>query len=206
MSDASHAGWVGGLSDRLRDLAGNSAVLAGVAVMALKLWIVFIAGLIMLLSQYFGIAAALLTVAVLVAAVALALMIMLRSRLRLQRLRAQVRQSKAPKNMQTAVLAALPNLLHNRSGALLVGSGLVIGMVVFLSVIGLLTNLVFFVSRDLYATILFHNFLGTFGVVQALAAQDNLAAFASLQWPLIGTAFVALLALVVADVLVIRRE
>lgn len=74
-----------------------------------------------------------------------------------------------------------------------------VGMVAFLSVIGLLTSLVFFVSRDVYATILFHNFLGTFGVVQALAAQDNLATFTSVQWPLIGTAFVALLALIVVD-------
>jgi hypothetical protein len=79
-------------------------------------------------------------------------------------------------------------------------------MVAFLSVIGLVTSVVFFVSRDVYATILFHNFLGTFGVVQALAAQDNLASFTSVQWPLICTAIIALLALIVADLLLIRRE
>ena len=67
-----------------------------------------------------------------------------------------------------------------------------VGMVSFLSVIGLLTSAVFFVSRDVYATILFHNFLGMFGVVQALAAQDKLAVFQTVQAPLVGTALVAL--------------
>ena len=32
----------------------------------------------------------------------------------------------------------------------------------------------FFLSRDIYATIVFHNFLGVFGVVQALAASGRL--------------------------------
>lgn len=80
-----------------------------------------------------------------------------------------------------------------------------IGMVGFLSAIGLLTSAVFFLSRDVYATILFHNFLGTLGVVQALAAQDGLSAFQTLQVPLIGTALLALLVLVAADLLLIRR-
>ena len=79
-----------------------------------------------------------------------------------------------------------------------------IGMVGFLSAIGLLTSIVFFLSHDVYATILFHNFLGTFGVVQALAAQDNLSAFQTVQAPLVGTAIVALLVLIAADTLIIR--
>ena len=50
-----------------------------------------------------------------------------------------------------------------------------VGMVVFLSVIGLVTSAFFFLSRDVYATILFHNFLGVFGVIQALAAAQNIS-------------------------------
>jgi len=80
-----------------------------------------------------------------------------------------------------------------------------IGMVVFLSFIGLWTSAFFFISRDVYATIAFHNFLGVLGVVQALAAADQLATFATLQVPLLGTAIVALLVLIGMDVFVIRR-
>lgn len=80
-----------------------------------------------------------------------------------------------------------------------------VGMVGFLTAIGLLTSVVFFLSRDVYATILFHNFLGTLGVVQALAAQDELAAFRTLQAPLVGTAVVAFLVLIAADLSIIRR-
>lgn len=80
-----------------------------------------------------------------------------------------------------------------------------IGMVGFLTVIGMLTSIVFFVSRDVYATVVFHNFLGVFGVLDAMAAQDKLASFQILQWPLIGTAAMALAVLVLAQTLIIRR-
>jgi hypothetical protein len=49
-------------------------------------------------------------------------------------------------------------------------------MVVFLSVIGLVTSL-FFVSKDVYGTIAFHNFLGILGVMRALEASGNLSSF-----------------------------
>jgi hypothetical protein len=52
---------------------------------------------------------------------------------------------------------------------------------------------------------MFHNFLGTFGVVQALAAQDNLGAFGTVQAPLVGTAILALLVLIAVDLLIVRR-
>jgi hypothetical protein len=80
-----------------------------------------------------------------------------------------------------------------------------VGMVAFLGVIGLLTSLVFFLSRDVYCTILFHDFPGVFGVVQAQAAQHNLGAFQTVQVPLVGTALAALLILVAADRLIVRR-
>jgi hypothetical protein len=80
-----------------------------------------------------------------------------------------------------------------------------IGMVAFLSFVGLWTSAFFFSSRDVYATIAFHNFLGVFGVVQALAAADQLGTFKTPQVPLLGTAIVALLVLIAVDVFVIRR-
>ncbi|WP_163272560.1 CPBP family glutamic-type intramembrane protease [Chelativorans alearense] len=80
-----------------------------------------------------------------------------------------------------------------------------IGMVVLLTVVGLLTSAFFFASRDVYATIIFHNFLGVYGVVQALAAADKLVGFAAPQVPLLATAGVALLILVAADMLIVRR-
>jgi hypothetical protein len=44
-------------------------------------------------------------------------------------------------------------------------------------VIGLVTSLFFFVSKDVYGTIAFHNFLGILGVMRALEASGNLSSF-----------------------------
>ncbi len=61
-------------------------------------------------------------------------------------------------------------------------------MVLLLSVVGLATSVFFFVSRDIVGTIVFHNFLGTFGVVQALSAANALSTLERLQPALIVTA------------------
>ena len=74
-------------------------------------------------------------------------------------------------------------------------------MVAFLSMIGLLTSIFFFVSHDVYGTIVFHNFLGVFGVVGALVAQDKLSSFETLQAPLLVTALVTLLIVIALDFL-----
>ncbi len=63
-------------------------------------------------------------------------------------------------------------------------------MVLLLSVVGLVTSAFFFVSRDIAGTIVFHNFLGTFGVVQALSAANALSSFEWLQPALILTALI----------------
>lgn len=78
-------------------------------------------------------------------------------------------------------------------------------MVAFLSAIGLVTSLFFFVSRDVYGTIAFHNFLGVLGVVNALAAKDQLQPMMQLQVPLLVTAAVTVVALVLVDRFVLRR-
>lgn len=80
------------------------------------------------------------------------------------------------------------------------------GMVLLLTVIGLVTSAFFFAARDVYATILLHNFLGMFGVVQALAASGQLEAFARLQPPLLIMALAAIVTLVACDRIVLRRH
>jgi hypothetical protein len=79
------------------------------------------------------------------------------------------------------------------------------GMVALLTVVGLGTSLFFFVSRDVYGTIVFHNFLAVFGVAQALKAAGKLDTFATLQVPLIVTALVTIVVLLAADYLLLRR-
>ena len=74
-------------------------------------------------------------------------------------------------------------------------------VVVFLSVIGLVTSLFFFVSRDVYGTIAFHNFLGVLGVMRALEASGNLSSFERLILPLLVMAVVAVALLIAAHML-----
>lgn len=81
-----------------------------------------------------------------------------------------------------------------------------VGMVALLTVVGLVTSAFFFVGRDVYATILFHNLLGVFGVVQALAAADQLKAFTALQAPLLIMAVAAIATLAVSDLILLRRR
>ncbi|TFG01855.1 MAG: CPBP family intramembrane metalloprotease, partial [Promethearchaeota archaeon] len=49
-----------------------------------------------------------------------------------------------------------------------------VNMVLLLTVIGIITSVFYFTVRDVYATIVFHNFLGIFGVINALQASGNL--------------------------------
>jgi hypothetical protein len=73
-----------------------------------------------------------------------------------------------------------------------------IGFVMLLTVIGLVTSAYFFVSRDVYGTIAFHNFLGIFGVIQALDASGNLASFERPVVPVLVVAVVAIAVLILA--------
>jgi hypothetical protein len=106
-----------------------------------------------------------------------------------------------------------------RAGAALVASALfgiyhfahsppfnTVEAVAFLSLIGLVTGLFFFLSRDVYATIVFPHSLGVVGVVHALAAAGELNPFRTRQTPLIATAIVALAVLLAADRLLLRRR
>jgi hypothetical protein len=76
-----------------------------------------------------------------------------------------------------------------------------VGLVVLLTVIGLVTSVFFFVSKDVYGTIAFHNFLGIIGVIQALDASGNLASFARPVIPLLAMAVVAIAVLITVHML-----
>jgi hypothetical protein len=78
------------------------------------------------------------------------------------------------------------------------------GMVVLLSAIGVATGIFFFIGRDMYSTIVLHNAFAVRGVIQALGDSGNLDRYASPQVPLIATAIIAVVVLVVADVVLIR--
>jgi len=65
-------------------------------------------------------------------------------------------------------------------------------MVVFLTFVGLGTSLFFFATRDLLATIAFHNFPALAGVTRALLEGGRVDALAHLQPMLLGTAAVSL--------------
>jgi hypothetical protein len=67
-----------------------------------------------------------------------------------------------------------------------------LNMVQFLTLIGVITSLVYFLGRDIYATIAFHNFMGTLGVMRA-ADLTNLTEPA---YPLIMMATISLLILI----------
>lgn len=61
-------------------------------------------------------------------------------------------------------------------------------MVGFLTIVGLGTGAFFFLVRDVVGTVVFHNFLGMLGVLQALAKADALSTLERIQPALLGTA------------------
>jgi hypothetical protein len=78
--------------------------------------------------------------------------------------------------------------------------------VFFLSAVGLFTSVFYSITREVYATIIFHNCLGVAGVTQALAGAGRVS---SLQTPLpvlYVTAALGVAVLVALDVLWVRRR
>jgi hypothetical protein len=66
---------------------------------------------------------------------------------------------------------------------------------------GLVTSLVYFLGRDIYATIIFHNFLGMTGVMQNV----NLDQFSQPMYHLYILLFISVVVLIAADLFFIRR-
>lgn len=121
---------IAGISERLRDVTGNATILGVVALLALTVWVICIAGLVILLTPLWGMIGALFSIALLVVIMALILLAILRRRVRLQRARADLRQTSIRRKAQMNLLAALPGLLRKRSGAMVVVSGLAIGAMI----------------------------------------------------------------------------
>ena len=119
-----------GVSERLQDVVGNAAILGFVALLSLTAWVVCVAAIVVVLTPFWGLALALFFVALLVIAFALVLSAILRRRTRLQKARAAIRQAEISRKSRTALLAVLPGVVRNRPGALLIGSGLVIGAMI----------------------------------------------------------------------------
>ena len=80
-----------------------------------------------------------------------------------------------------------------------------IGMVLFLMVIGLFTSLIYFIGRNIYATIVFHNFFGVLGVMQALEKSGNLSAYDQPLLPILTMAFLSVIILICSEIFVVRR-
>jgi hypothetical protein len=76
-----------------------------------------------------------------------------------------------------------------------------IPLVVILSMVGLVTSVFFFISRDVYGTIAFHNFSGILGVIRALDTSGNLSVFERPIIPLLVMAVIAVALLIAGHVL-----
>ena len=119
-----------GISERLHDEAGNAELLGIVAFLWLTVWVACIAGLVAALAPHWGMVPALFFVALFIAVIALVLLVVVQRRTQAQRARAAMRQAETRRKSQAALLATLPGLLRNRSGALVVVSGLAIGAMI----------------------------------------------------------------------------
>ncbi len=79
-------------------------------------------------------------------------------------------------------------------------------MVLFLTGIGFVTGLWWFVSRDVYGTSVFHNFFGVTGVLAALQAGGHVPESPALAVPLLVTALIVTVALAWPGIFWIRRR
>ncbi|HML21533.1 MAG TPA: hypothetical protein PKD09_07800 [Aggregatilinea sp.] len=73
-------------------------------------------------------------------------------------------------------------------------------MIAKLTVVGLATSIFFFVSRDIYGTLVFHNFLALFGVLTSLGQAGVLQRYEKPIPPVLITALVSLALLVVVHI------
>jgi hypothetical protein len=67
-------------------------------------------------------------------------------------------------------------------------------VILFLAAVGLMTGVFLLATGDLWATILFHNFLALHGVLTALEREAELARQSKVQAPLVALALMTLFA------------
>ena len=75
-------------------------------------------------------------------------------------------------------------------------------MVMILMFPGLLTSIVYFVGRNIYATIVFHNFQALFGVLASVEIQRML----QIQFPVVLLAVASVLVLIIMDIFILRKK
>ncbi|MCX9082561.1 MAG: hypothetical protein OIN83_10230 [Candidatus Methanoperedens sp.] len=80
-----------------------------------------------------------------------------------------------------------------------------VNTVILLTIISFTTSIVYFIGRNIYAAIVFHNTLALFGVMQALERSGNLLSYGQPVYPLIAMALVSVIIFVIFDILYIRR-
>ncbi|MDD1676357.1 MAG: CPBP family intramembrane metalloprotease [Methanomicrobiales archaeon] len=78
-------------------------------------------------------------------------------------------------------------------------------MMIFLTLFGIITGLVYFIGRDIYATMVFHNFFGTFGVMQSLGVSGVLSFYTEPLFPVLGIAVISISVFVAIDMLYLRK-
>jgi hypothetical protein len=66
---------------------------------------------------------------------------------------------------------------------------------------GVPTSLVYFIGRDIYATIIFHNFQALFGVMMGV----NVVSFTQPIYPILILAGISMLALAILDLILVRK-
>jgi hypothetical protein len=74
-------------------------------------------------------------------------------------------------------------------------------MVLFLMYPGALSSIVYFIGRDIYATIAFHNFQALFGVMNNVNIQSLLYPI----YPVIIIGIVSIVILAISDLLIVRK-
>lgn len=79
-------------------------------------------------------------------------------------------------------------------------------MVLLLSGVGLGTSVFYFMARDVYGTLVFHNLMGLYGVTASLHEGDRLMNFMQVQGPLLAMAAATILLLIAADRFGVRFE
>ncbi|MDD1718130.1 MAG: CPBP family intramembrane metalloprotease [Methanoregulaceae archaeon] len=78
-------------------------------------------------------------------------------------------------------------------------------MIIFLSLFGIVSSLVYFIGRDIYATMVFHNFFGTLGVLQSLNVSGALPSYTEPLFPVLAMAVISLLLFITIDRLYLRK-
>jgi hypothetical protein len=80
-----------------------------------------------------------------------------------------------------------------------------VNMVILLTIVSFATSIVYFIGRDIYSAIIFHNTLALFGVMQALEKSGNLISYSQPVYILIAMALISMIILVIFDISYIRR-